>query len=171
VTVQTGVSIRPLEPSDRGRIRTMTRATGLFRDEEVDVAVEVFDGAMASASDLGYAAAGAELGGELVGWVAWGATPGTVGTYHCYWIVVDPARQGEGIGSALLDDMERRLAGRARLIVVETSGRHDYGSTRAFYARRGYEAMARIPEFYAPGDDQVVFVKNLSITARPKEDG
>lgn len=160
------ILVRPLAPGDRVQVRAMTDATGLFRAEEVEVAVEVFDGAMASSSDLGYAAAGAEVAGQLVGWVAWGATPGTEGTYHCYWIVVEPTRQGEGIGSALLDEMERRLAGRARLIVVETSGRHDYGSTRAFYTRRGYEAIARIPEFYAPGDDQVVFVKNLGPTTR-----
>jgi ribosomal protein S18 acetylase RimI-like enzyme len=165
MTVATGVAIRPLQPGDREAVREMTRATGLFRADEVDIAVEVFDGAQRALTDADYGTVGAEAGGQLVGWVAWGATPGTVGTWHCYWIVVDPARQGEGIGSALLEAMERRLDGRARLIVVETSGRHDYGPTRAFYARRGYEARSRIPDFYAPGDDQVVFVKYHGGTA------
>jgi hypothetical protein len=57
--------------------------------------------------------------------------------------------------------MERRLAGRARLVVVETAGRADYAPTRAFYQRHGYRIAATIPDFYAPGDDQVTFVKTF----------
>jgi hypothetical protein len=59
--------------------------------------------------------------------------------------------------------MERILEGTARLIVVETAGRPDYAATRAFYEARGYRATATIPEFYGPGDDQVVFVKRVSV--------
>jgi len=51
--------------------------------------------------------------------------------------------------------------GRARLIVVETAGRADYAATRGFYESRGYRPTARIPEFYAPGDDLVVYTKQL----------
>ncbi len=64
-------------------------------------------------------------------------------------------------GSALLDEMERRIAGRARLVLVETSGRADYAGTRAFYERRGYHLAATIPGFYAPGDDRVTFAKQV----------
>jgi ribosomal protein S18 acetylase RimI-like enzyme len=74
---------------------------------------------------------------------------------------VDPTLQGSGIGAALLRAMEGRLAGSARLIVVETAGRPDYRPTRAFYESRGYRKAAIIPDFYAPGDDQVVYVKAL----------
>ena len=59
--------------------------------------------------------------------------------------------------------MERRLAGLARLIVVETAGRADYaGHPRASMRREGIAPTATIPDFYAPGDDQVVFVKAVS---------
>ena len=77
-------------------------------------------------------------------------------------MAVDPAVHGAGIGTALLHGMERRLAGVARLVVVETAGRAEYAPTRAFYEARGYAAVSRIPDFYAPGDDQVVYVKDLS---------
>ncbi|MFL5473237.1 MAG: GNAT family N-acetyltransferase, partial [Gemmatimonadales bacterium] len=70
--------------------------------------------------------------------------------------------QGTGIGTALLVEMERRLAGVARLIVIETAGRPDYAGTRAFYQARGYSPVAVVPDFYAPGDDQVVLMKNVS---------
>jgi ribosomal protein S18 acetylase RimI-like enzyme len=74
-------------------------------------------------------------------------------------MAVDPALHGFGLGTALVDEMERRLEGRARLVVVETAGRADYAPTRAFYEARGYRAVGLIPDFYAPGDDQVTFVK------------
>ena len=150
-------SLRQLTPADRGRIEEISRAVGLFRPDEVAVALEVFDGAAAGSPD--YLALGAEHGGRLAGWICWGPTPCTVGTFDLYWMAVDPALHGAGIGTALLDAMERRLAGAARLIVVETAGRADYAPTRAFYEARGYRAAARIPDFYEPGDDQVVYVK------------
>ncbi len=80
-------------------------------------------------------------------------------------MAVDPTLHGAGIGTALLLEMERRLAGIARLVVAETSGRPDYRATRAFYEARGYRVGGVISEFYAPGDDQIVYVKSLSTPA------
>ena len=111
----------------------------------------MFDAAVGGSPD--YIALGAEVGGALAGWICWGATPCTVGTWDLYWMAVDPALHGAGVGTALLAEMELRLAGRARLIVVETAGRPDYAPTRAFYEARGYSVAARIPDFYEPGDD------------------
>jgi len=152
--------LRHLTPADRERIEEITRAVGVFRADEVPVALEVFDGAVGGSPD--YLALGAELDGRLVGWICWGPTPCTLATFDLYWMAVDPAVQGAGVGSALVTEMERRLAGIARLVVVETAGRPDYASTRAFYQARGYRAAAVIPDFYAPGDDQVVYVKKLA---------
>ncbi len=156
----TAPALRPLTTADRRRIEEITRAVRLFRDDEVPVALEVFDGAVAGAPD--YLALGAVLDERLVGWICWGPTPCTLGTYDLYWMAVDPAAQGAGIGTALVRDMESRLAGSARLIVVETAGRPDYRPTRSFYESRGYRRAAVIPDFYAPGDDQVVYVKTLT---------
>ncbi len=58
--------------------------------------------------------------------------------------------------------MEQRLRGSARLVVVETAGREDYAATRRFYQSRGYQPTARIPDFYAPGDDLVVYTKRFT---------
>ena len=92
--------LRQLTPADRGRIEAITRAVGVFRDDEVPVALEVFDGAVAGSPD--YLALGAELDGRLVGWICWGPTPCTLGTFDLYWMAVDPAAQGAGVGTALL---------------------------------------------------------------------
>jgi D-alanine-D-alanine ligase len=160
--------LRHLTAADRGRIEEITRAVGFFREEEIPIALEVFDAAVRA--DDTYRALGADVDGRLAGWICWGPTPCTLGTYDLYWAVVDPALQGTGIGTTLLREMERRLAGVARLILVETGGRPEYGPTRAFYEARGYRAVARIPDFYAPGDDQVVFVKIVSGEAKEKRE-
>lgn len=124
------------------------------------VALEVFDAAVARSPD--YEAIAAEVGGTLAGWICWGPTPCTVGTWDLYWMAVDPGLQGSGVGTALLSEMEARLRGRARLVVVETAGRPDYLPTRQFYESRGYTAAARIPDYYEAGDDLVVYTKHLT---------
>jgi ribosomal protein S18 acetylase RimI-like enzyme len=153
--------IRPLTAEDREKVEAMTRETGRFRPDEVTVALEVFDAALGlgRARDPDYETAGAILDGELTGWACWGPKPGTLGTFDLYWIVTAPEHQGKGVGGALMDEMDRRVAGRARLIVIETSGRADYASTRGFYERRGYGVAARINDYYAPGDDLVMYLK------------
>jgi ribosomal protein S18 acetylase RimI-like enzyme len=155
----TAPALRPLSAGDRRRIEEITRAVLVFRDDEVPVALEVFDGAVGGSPD--YIALGATVDERLMGWICWGPTPCTLGTYDLYWMAVDPTMQCSGIGATLLREMEGRLAGSARLIVVETAGRPDYRPTRAFYEARGYRKAAIIPDFYAPGDDQVVYVKAL----------
>ena len=153
------VTTRPLDPADRARVEAMTRAVGLFREEEIPVAVEVFD-ATAARNDT-YEGLAALRDGELVGWISWGPTLGTLGTFDLYWIVIDPACHGQGIGTVLVEEMERLIAGRARLVIVETAGRPDYEATREFYLRRGYVAISIIPDFYAPADDKVTFMKKV----------
>lgn len=153
-------SLRPVGRAQRARLEALTRATGLFREAEVATAVELLDAALAGDDD--YRFVGAYAGDELVGYACWGPTPGTEGTHDLYWIVVDPARHGNGVGSQLLRDVERRLAADGcRLLVVETSSRADYGPTRAFYEKRGFTRAAVIPGYYAPGDDLVVYLKDV----------
>jgi predicted N-acetyltransferase YhbS len=156
--------LRDLTAADRGRIEQITRAVGVFHEGETAVALEVFDAMAAGSPD--YVALGAEQDGRLVGWICWGPTPCTRGTFDLYWMAVDPVLQGSGIGTALVREMEHRLEGLARLVIVETAGRPDYQQTRDFYRARGYRPAATIKDFYAPGDDQVVYVKRLVGLAR-----
>jgi len=154
-------SLRPLGRAHRARLERLTRATGLFREEEVATAVGLLDESLAGDED--YQFVGGFEGDELIGYGCWGPTPGTVATSDLYWIVVDRVRQGAGIGSQLLAEVERRLkADGRRLVVVETSSRPDYKATRGFYEARGYTRAATIPGYYAPGDDLVIYTKDLT---------
>ena len=101
-------------------------------------------------------------GCELVGYCAWGAVPLTKRSYDLYWIAVAPGRQGLGIGRQLLERAERAVAARGGGgLYIETSSRPAYRRTRRFYRAAGYRQVARLADFYAPGDDKLVFCKTI----------
>ncbi len=86
----------------------------------------------------------------------------TQGTWNLLAIGVLPAHQGQGIGTRLIKHLERMLFQRdGRILIVETSGLPEYAQTREFYRRLGYVEEARIREFYASGEDKIVYWKSL----------
>jgi ribosomal protein S18 acetylase RimI-like enzyme len=102
-------------------------------------------------------------GDRLLGYACYGAHPLTQGTFDLYWIAVDPTARRQGIGRTLLSRVEdevRSLAG--RVLVIETSGTPPYAPTRQFYESCGYTREAVVRDFYAPGDDLVIFYKRLA---------
>ena len=182
----TGIVLGQLSAADRPRVAEILRVSRVFSREEIGVALELFD---ESSQDFGlrtaeggvhpqsaipdpesdYLFLGAFTPEEvLVGYACWGPTPATDRTWDLYWIAVDTALQGAGIGTILLEEVERRLVGQhARMLIAETSSRSDYTATRGFYERRGYREAARVRDFYAPGDDRIIFVKRF----QPLADG
>jgi GNAT superfamily N-acetyltransferase len=83
-------------------------------------------------------------------------------TWHLWWIAVRRDHQSRGLGARLLAACEDgvRAAG-GRLLLIETSSLAGYAPTHRFYAKHGYQPPARIPDFYADGDDLLVFPKRL----------
>ena len=59
-----------------------------------------------------------------------------------------------------------RKAG-AKHIYADTSSSDRYAGTRGFYQRMGFESEARLPDFYAPGDGKIVYVKALDAEPQP----
>ena len=156
--------IRTSRPEDRQAVLDLVESTGFFHPGEVSIAAEVLDDALGEGPEGHYQSFTADdHDGHPVGWVCYGPTPCTVGTFDLYWIAVAPGRQGRGLGKALMAHAEKLIAERGgRLVVVETSGAERYHATRQFYLRVGYQEAARIRDFYAPGDDKVVFTKCLT---------
>jgi ribosomal protein S18 acetylase RimI-like enzyme len=90
----------------------------------------------------------------------------TQGTWNLLLVAVHPARQGRGLGAALVRHVEHALgADGGRVLLVETSGLPEFERTRAFYRRLGYAEEARIREFYRAGEDKIVFRKALRAPA------
>ena len=97
-----------------------------------------------------------------LGYVCFGPTPMTDGTYDLYWIAVDPKQQRLGLGRQLMDFVEANLREQnGRLLMIETSSQPKYEPTRRFYLQRNYAEIARIPDFYSVGDDRVIYCKKL----------
>jgi len=168
------IEIRWCRPEDRQTVLSFLADTGFFRPDEIEVAREVLDAALADGPEGHYQSFVAcadrsqvsdddrqpATASEPAGWICFGPTPCTLGTYDIYWIGVAPAWQGRGIGRALTAFAERAISERGgRLLVVETSSRETYGPTRQFYEALGYSEAARIAEFYGPGDHRVILVK------------
>jgi ribosomal protein S18 acetylase RimI-like enzyme len=134
---------------------------GLFTKEEVAVALELIDAALAEPGGE-YRVLVAESEGKLAGYICYGPTPMTEGTWDLYWIATHPEARGRGIARALTQRMESELREiGARQIRVETSQQENYGAAHAFYERMAYPVVARLPDFYKPGDDLLIMFKRL----------
>jgi ribosomal protein S18 acetylase RimI-like enzyme len=154
--------IRPLGREDRGPLRDLVVATGVFTDDEVEIALELIDIVLNDPGQKDYIIRVYEEGGKAAGYYCVGPTPATEGTFDLYWVAVDPALHGRGIGRALDDHACALIRGMSgRLVIAETSSLPRYGPTREFYRRRGYSEVAKIADYYRPGDDLVVYGKYL----------
>lgn len=130
---------------------------------------------------LGYAALEGE---DLVGWI------GALRTYSHGWeihpLVVAPAWQGRGIGSALLATLEARARAEGVLTLFLGSD-DDYGGTTlfgrdawpdvlgearraaptaaghalGFYRRQGFEVVGLLPDVNGPGKPDLLMAKRL----------
>lgn len=160
--MDTTVVMRALRPGDVGAVVRVVEETGVFRPCEVEVARELLEAAAEAGPASGYEVVVAESAGRVVGYACWGPTPCTEGTFDLYWIAVSPSSGRRGVAAALLREVESDVLSRGgRLLIAETSGTEPYAAARSFYVRTGFREEARIPDFYKPGDDKVVFVKTL----------
>lgn len=151
--------------SDRQAVRRLVATTGFFSAEEQDIAVELVDEALSHGDASGYEFifTDSDEPGDLVGYACFGPIISRPGSYDLYWIAVAPSCQRHGLGRQLMEEVEARLTRRrAAEMFIDTSGRAQYGPTRAFYERMGYVRHELVPDFYSPGDDKVVYRKQLT---------
>jgi len=157
------LKIRPMDSQDKAAIMRIITATPEFKPTEVSVAEEVCDSYLRDPSGSGYHIFVAEVDSSVAGYICYGPTPLTEGTWDIYWIAVAAQYQGHGIGSALLAFAETSITkASGRLALIETSSKPEYERTRQFYYAQGYKVVCRIPDFYAPGDDKLTLQKRLS---------
>src|SRR5688572_16445309 len=157
--------IRRLARPDRQSIEELIRSDDTFNQDEVAVALELVDAAC-DHPGRDYHILVCEDEARILGYVCFGPTPMTKGTWDLYWIATHRAARGRGVATRLVDAMEAELqvAG-ARIVRLETSQLESYGAARSFYERLGFVEVGRIPDFYRQGDDLVTFAKRLDLPA------
>jgi len=135
----------------------------LFESSDVEVIQELWTEFITKGNEASwYHFIAARRDVQVVGFACYGQRPLTQGTYDLYWIAVDKNHHRQGIGEILLSEAERQVKEcGGRLLIAETAGKSAFEPTRRFYLKTGYELEARIRDFYAPGDDLVVFTKRL----------
>ncbi|HJX12801.1 MAG TPA: GNAT family N-acetyltransferase [Dehalococcoidales bacterium] len=156
------VIIRPMSAADKPAVMQILLNTPEFKPFEVAVAEEVIDGCLADPAGSGYYTLVAVEDASVRGYITYGPTPLTEGTWDIYWEAVDREKRGRGTGRALMEAAEadiRQASG--RLIVIETSSTPLYEGTLRFHLACGYGEIARIPDFYSPGDDKLLLQKRL----------
>jgi ribosomal protein S18 acetylase RimI-like enzyme len=152
-----------MHPADKSTVMAILHSTPEFLPREVVVAEELIDSFLTSPQESGYHILVAETDGKVMGYICYGETPLTEGTWDIYWIAVDRTRQGKGIGGALMRETENKIRElKGRLTIIETSSKPDYNKTRRFHSSQGYSEIALIPDFYTVGDGKVIMIKRLT---------
>ena len=150
-------TVRALARADLPAIATILDGVALFPKEMLDDLAAPYLGGREDHLWLV-----ATAGDAITGFAYCEAERATEGCHNLLAIAVAADRQRAGHGAALLTALEATLAaGGARVLIVETSALPGYAGARAFYPRQGFGEEARIRDFYADGDDKIVFWKRL----------
>lgn len=100
--------------------------------------------------------------GRIDGYICFGKTPLTEATYDLYWIAVDPEFQGGPAAQGLIEFAENSIRSRgAAMMLIETSSQPKNLRARNFYTKNGYKEVAKIEDFYAPGDHRITYQKKF----------
>jgi ribosomal protein S18 acetylase RimI-like enzyme len=152
------MNIRRTKNQDIASLMLVLDQTGLFPSEMLP---EMIGNSLDSRSDAEIWLT-CEQNGTAVGFCYAVPEKLTEGTWNMLALAVLPSLQGTGVGQAIvlaLEDVLRRAG--HRLLIADTSGDSAFNGTRAFYRKIGYAEAARIRDFWAAGNDKVVFWKLL----------
>ncbi len=158
--------IRPAAPDDTPALVALAISTGLFQPDEADALLRaVLDdlhGGRLGRDHLAAVWCDAATG-RPSGWAYFASNDKADRVWDLWWIGVDPAWHGRGVGDALLSFVESEVRRRGgRMLLIETSALPPTARARRFYEKRGYAVCGRVPDFYGEGDDKVVYVARVA---------
>jgi ribosomal protein S18 acetylase RimI-like enzyme len=163
-------TIRAMIAADKPKVLDLLRRTNFFNEEEVDVAEELIDCYLTDCKQNDYDVVIINDEAQTpAGYLCYGPSPLTEGTFDLYWIAISPEQQGRGLGKQLVKWLENKLEEKhGRVIIIETSSQEKYKATRQFYLNMHYQECVRIADFYKPGDDRIIYAKYLEQTGSLK---
>jgi len=150
----------PARPEDGRGILELASRIAVFSPAEKACVEELWNEYLSRGEVSGYFFLAHRDNGHVLGYACYGPRALTSSAFDLFWIAVDPDLQGRGIGRVLVSRVEAEVqAAGGTLLLVETSGKPAYEPTRRFYESCGYHRQAVIRDFYAAGDDLVIFTK------------
>jgi ribosomal protein S18 acetylase RimI-like enzyme len=154
--------IRPMVEKDQPALLNILKHTPEFNPVDLVVAGEVITDYLKDPLHSGYFILVAEVEGQIAGYVCYGQNSKTKSTWDIYWLAVAHEQQGKGIGRQLMAMTEKNIrAAHGKLIIVETSSLPINDKTQHFHLKGGYNKICQIKDFYAPGDDQILYEKRF----------
>ena len=156
--------IRPAVSSDKDAMTSLFSALNLFDTDEIKFMCELVDSYFHVTLEEGHFWIVNDDNDAITSAAYYAPESFGQNVYNLYFIGVLPGEQGKGIGSIMLEYVEKHLKElEQRLLLVETSGLPNFEKTREFYLKNNYEKEATIREYYKEGDDKVIYRKKLSV--------
>jgi ribosomal protein S18 acetylase RimI-like enzyme len=154
--------VRPIQAPDALALAELLRRIDQFKAEEVSVAEELIEASIRNPLGSGYESLVAISNERVVGYICFGPTPMTAATWDLYWIAIAPDMQGQGLGKQLYAAFAEVVRDRGgRQVRIETSSQEIYAATGGFYERLGFELAGKLRDFYAIGDDLLIFYRAI----------
>ncbi|MFA5513527.1 MAG: GNAT family N-acetyltransferase [Sphaerochaetaceae bacterium] len=148
---------------DKLSVKEILEKTSFFSEDEVDMALSLFDEYFEKGEKSGYNFIFILVDDKVVGYTCYGHIEATVSSYDLYWIAIDPKVQNLGLGHKLLEETEQVAVSRgAKNLYVETSSTEKYNPTRQFYQHNGFFLEAVLKGYYREDDDKCIYVKTLT---------
>lgn len=149
------------QDADVQAVMELVKKAGVFSDTEIAVAGDLVADALSGEDEYFFVFYRAP-DRNLAGYSCYGPVCLTKSAYDLYWIAVDPAYRGTGLAEKILKLTHERIAqSGGDQVYAETSSLPHYEPARKFYLKKGYSELVRMKNFYKPGDDKVVYRKDL----------
>jgi len=138
-------------------------STNFFNQEEIKIACELVEEALKKWQEKSwYNFLFADYENQTIAYSCFGKIDWTVCSYDLYWIGTHNDFRWNWIGWLLLKETEKMISQKWTCnIYVETAGKEQYQPTRKFYEKNWYTKEAVIKDFYADGDDKIIYSKRI----------
>ncbi|MGL4611811.1 MAG: GNAT family N-acetyltransferase [Trueperaceae bacterium] len=146
-------------PHDVPAVLAIVGSSGQFDADALEHVEQTLEGHFATGSEALWLTAD---DGEIVGVAYCAPEPMTNGTWNLLMLWTRQDRHERGHGSALVKHVEDTLReSNIHLLIVENSSLDDFAPARRFYDRCGFQQEAQVRNFFAAGDDKLIYTKSL----------
>jgi ribosomal protein S18 acetylase RimI-like enzyme len=143
---------------DGPAVLAISAAVRVFSPEEVECVRELWEEYLKQGPEGDYRFIVYRDGGQVLGYGVYGHKALSEGTWDFYFMGVEPTAHSRGIGRSLLKRVEAEAAAHGGfLVLIETSMTPGYAAARHLYESAGYKREAVIRDYYARGDDMVLY--------------
>ena len=145
----------------RAPLLAIIKASGKFDADGLAYVASTLDAYLANSEDAIWLTALANAAPVGVAYCI--PEPITDGTWNLLMLWLQEGFAGKGFGRALVAEVENELLNRnARLLIVETSQLPDFEPARKFYQNYGFQFAAEVKDFFAAGDNKLIYTKPLA---------